>query len=74
MANGDLLYSTENSTQYSVINYVGKESEREWMCEYTQSDITKSLCFTAEIITTLQINYTSKKLQKAKINGNKLKY
>ena len=28
LANGDLLYSTENSTQYSVIIYVGKESER----------------------------------------------
>ena len=27
-----LLYSTENSTQYSVIIYVGKESEKEWLC------------------------------------------
>ena len=27
----DLLYSTENSTQCSVIIYVGKQSEREWM-------------------------------------------
>ena len=25
----DLLYSTENSTQYSVITYMGKESEKE---------------------------------------------
>ena len=32
MVNGDLLYSTENTTQYSVIIYVEKESEREWMC------------------------------------------
>ena len=31
---GDLLYSTENSFQYSVIIYVEKESEREWMCVY----------------------------------------
>ena len=30
----DLLYSTENSTQYAVIIYVGKESERQWMCVY----------------------------------------
>ena len=30
----DLLYNTENSTQYSAIIYVGKESEREWMCVY----------------------------------------
>ena len=27
--NGDLLFSTENSTQYSVITCVGKEAERE---------------------------------------------
>ena len=26
---GDLLYSIENSTQYSVITYMGKESEKE---------------------------------------------
>ena len=25
-------YSTGNSTQYSVIIYMGKESEKEWMC------------------------------------------
>ena len=31
LANGDLLYSTGNSTQYSVIIYVRKESESEWM-------------------------------------------
>ena len=29
-ASGDLLYSTEKSTQYSMIIYMGKESEREW--------------------------------------------
>ena len=33
-ANGDLLYGTENSTQYSVIICVGKESESKWMCVY----------------------------------------
>ena len=27
LANGDLLYSTENSTQYSETIYMGKESE-----------------------------------------------
>ena len=32
LANRNLLYSTGNSTQYSVIIYVGKESEREWIC------------------------------------------
>ena len=31
-AKGDLLYSTGNSTQYSVTIYAGKESERDWMC------------------------------------------
>ena len=25
-------YSTENSTQYSVIIFMGEESETEWMC------------------------------------------
>ena len=29
--NTDLPYSTENSTQYSVITYRGKESEIEWV-------------------------------------------
>ena len=27
----DLLYSIGNSTQQSVITYMGKESEKEWM-------------------------------------------
>ena len=30
-ANRDLLYSTGNSTQYFVMFYMGKESEKEWM-------------------------------------------
>ena len=34
LAKGDLLYSTRNSTQYSVIISMGKESEKEWMCVY----------------------------------------
>ena len=29
MINGDLLYSTGDSAQYSVITYMGKESEKE---------------------------------------------
>ena len=32
LANGNLLYSKGNSTQYSVIIYVGKDSEKE--CVY----------------------------------------
>ena len=42
----------ENSTQYSVIIYVGKKSERRdmYVC------MTESLCCTAEMITALQIN------------------
>ena len=50
MVNRDLLYSTGNPTQYSVITYMEKECEKEWihvMC------ITESLCCIAEIITTL---------------------
>ena len=36
MVTGDLLYSTGNSTQYSVITYMGKESEKERICLYVQ--------------------------------------
>jgi len=28
----DMLDSTGNSTQYSVLIYTGKESEKEWIC------------------------------------------
>ena len=43
VAHGDSAY-------YSVITCTGKESEKEWICGYV---LTDSLCFTAEIITTL---------------------
>ena len=29
---GDLLYSTRNSTQYFIVISMGKESEKEWLC------------------------------------------
>ena len=32
--NKDLLYSTGDFTQYSVIIYKGKEFEKEWICIY----------------------------------------
>ena len=31
ITNQDLLYSTGNSIQYSVMTYMGKESEKEWI-------------------------------------------
>ena len=34
MVSRDLLYSTGNSTQYSVILYMGKEYVKEWMYVY----------------------------------------
>ena len=34
ITNKDLLYITENYTQYFVITYIGKESEKEDMCVY----------------------------------------
>ena len=34
MVNGDLWYSTGNSTQYSMVTHMEKESEKEWMCVY----------------------------------------
>ena len=39
LANGDLVCRTENTTQYSVIIYIGKESERE-SCMYMYNGIT----------------------------------
>ena len=30
----NLLYSMGNSTQYSVVTYMGKESKKEWMYAY----------------------------------------
>ena len=55
---GDLLCSTGNSTQYSVLICVGKEYEKEW--------ISESLCCIAELITILQINYVNKILKNEK--------
>ena len=34
ITNKDLLYSTGNSTQYSVMAYMGKESKTEWIYAY----------------------------------------
>ena len=34
MTDGDLLYSTGNSTQCSVMTYMGKESKEERICVY----------------------------------------
>ena len=36
MSNKDLLNSTGKSTQYYVVTYMGKESEKEWMYVYVQ--------------------------------------
>ena len=55
LAEEDLLYSTEDSTEYSVIVSVGKESDRMGRCVC----MTGSPCCIAKMITALQINYTS---------------
>ena len=34
ITNKDLLYSTGNSIQYSVMSYMGTESKKEWMYLY----------------------------------------
>ena len=34
ISNKDLLYSTRKSTQCCEITYMGKESEKEWLCVY----------------------------------------
>ena len=50
ITNKNLLYSTGNSTQYSVMTYMGKESKKEWIICIC---ITDSLCCRAETNTTL---------------------
>ena len=62
ITNRDLLYSTGNYTQYFVITYKGKESEKEYIYNIyiiynIQIYITESLCYTPETNTTLLINY-----------------
>ena len=31
ITNKDLMYNTGNSTQYSVMTYMGKESKKDWI-------------------------------------------
>ena len=47
--NEELLYSTGNSTQYSVMTYMGTESRKLWIC----TCITDSICCVSETNTTL---------------------
>ena len=49
-----LLYSTENYSQYPVINHNGIEYEK----DYIYICITEPLCCIAEINKTVYINYT----------------
>ena len=49
-------YRAQRTLPHSLIIYVGKESERAWMC------ITASVCCTAEAITVLYLNSTAIKL------------
>ena len=51
MDNKVLLYSTRKYIQYPVINHNGKEYKKECICVYIF--ITESLCYIAEINTTL---------------------
>ena len=52
ITNKDLLYSTGNSTQYSVMTYMGIKSKEEWyMCVHfslPQSLITSDLLSVSE--------------------------
>ena len=50
ISNKVLLYSTENYIQYPVINHNGKEHKRRM---YINICTTESLCYAAEINTTL---------------------
>ena len=60
-----LLYSTGNCVQYPTVNRSRKEYEKEKKKkEYEKECITESLCCTAEMNTTLSVNYTSAKKKK----------
>ena len=48
-----LLYSTENYIQYTMINYNGKGYFKRKVCVCVCVCITESLCYAAEINTTL---------------------
>ena len=52
-----LLYSTRNYIQYPVVNHNGKDYENKYT--HTHTHIYESFYCTAEINTTLWINYTS---------------
>ena len=58
--NKDLLYSTGNSTQYSVMVYMGKEPKKEWVYLYI---LLITFC-TPETNTNYKINYTPIKFLK----------
>ena len=79
ITNKNLLGSTENSTQYSAMTYMTKESKKEWIYIYVESKkewiyiyvcvciyIYDSLCCTAETNITLKINYTPIQINKNK--------
>ena len=48
------MYCTGNSTQYSVMTYMGKEPEKEWIFVF----VYNSLCYIPKNNTTLLVNYT----------------
>ena len=54
MSNRDLLYTTGKFTQYYVITYAGKESEKEWIYVYVQL-IDFAVCLKLTQITILNI-------------------
>ena len=44
MTNEDLLYSTESSTQNSVMTYMGKESKKEGNIHCSAAQLCPTLC------------------------------
>ena len=55
MTDENLLYSTRNFTQYFAMTYLGKESEKEYVCVCVCVCVcgTESLCCTPETNTAL---------------------
>ena len=54
----DLLYSTGNYSQYLIIIYNGKESEKEYMCVCVYTHTHTDICITESLYCTPEMNTT----------------
>ena len=65
----DLRCSTENSTQYSVMVYVGKKSESEWMCWSSRCGAAEMLGFSIAVAVHAALKRPKRKKKKKEWMG-----